>query len=77
MDKQKKQLIVLAVVLVLFIGAYFAVSHFSKNYEAADNGPNASMGNVTEALLEEESETAAEETTEESVSETVDGTETE
>jgi uncharacterized protein (UPF0333 family) len=56
MDKQKKQLVALVVVLVIFVGAYFAVSHFAKNYEAADNGPNESMGNVTEALLETETE---------------------
>jgi hypothetical protein len=70
MNKQKKQMLVLVIALVVFVGAYFAVSHFAANYEASDDGPNASMGNVTEALLEDTESTETTETTE-----TVDGTE--
>jgi uncharacterized protein (UPF0333 family) len=61
MKKQQRQLVILVIVLVLLIGAYFAISHFAKNVETTDDGPNASMGNVTESLLEE---TEAVETTE-------------
>jgi uncharacterized protein (UPF0333 family) len=77
MEKQKKQMLVLVVVLILFIAAYFAVSHFAKNVTVTDDGPSADMGNVTEALLEdtEDTEAATEGTSD--ATETIDGTETE
>ena len=57
----KKQKIQMLVVVILLVSCVFAYIFFNKNAGKLDStendGPNASMGNVTESVLETETET--------------------
>lgn len=64
MKSQKKQLLIICVILVLCVAAYFAINRYAKNAAFSDDGPNAYMGDVTEAVIEDETETAIDEETE-------------
>lgn len=54
MKNQKKLLIIILILLVLCVAAYFAISHYAKTEGSGGSGPNAYMGDVTEAVTEEE-----------------------
>ncbi len=66
MKKQKIQMLVVVILLVICVVAYIFISKNAGKPDSAENdGPNASMGNVTESVLETETESVlATETTE-------------
>lgn len=68
MKKQKIQMLVVVILLVICVVAYIFISKNAGKLDSTENdGPNASMGNVTESVLETETETEsvlASETTE-------------
>lgn len=58
MKKQKIQMLVVVILLVLCVVAYIFISKNAGKPDSTENdGPNASMGNVTESVLETETET--------------------
>ena len=59
MKKQKIQMLVV-ILLVICVVAYIFISKNAGKLDSTENdGPNASMGNVTESVLETETETEA------------------
>ena len=66
MKKQKIQMLVVVILLVICVLAYVLISRNAGKLESTENdGPNASMENVTESVLETETESvSATETTE-------------
>lgn len=66
MKKQKIQMLVVVILLVICVFAYIFISKNAGKPDSTENdGPNASMGNVTESVLETETESVlATETTE-------------
>ena len=58
MKKQKVQMLVVVILLVICVFAYIFISKNAGKLDSTENdGPNASMGNVTESVLETETET--------------------
>lgn len=58
MKKQKIQMLVVVILLVICVVAYIFISKNAGKLDSTENdGPNASMGNVTESVLETETET--------------------
>ena len=58
MKKQKIQMLVVVILLVICVVAYIFISKNAGKPDSTKNdGPNASMGNVTESVLETETET--------------------
>ena len=58
MKKQKIQMLVVVILLVICVVAYIFISNNAGELDSTENdGPNASMGNVTESVLETETET--------------------
>lgn len=57
MEKQKIQMLVVVILLVICVVAYIFISKNAGKPDSTENdGPNASMGNVTESVLETETE---------------------
>ena len=57
MKKQKIQMLVVVILLVICVVAYIFISKNAGKLDSTENdGPNASMGNVTESVLETETE---------------------
>ena len=57
MKKQKLQMLVVVILLVICVVAYIFISKNAGKLDSTENdGPNASMGNVTESVLETETE---------------------
>ncbi len=53
MKKQKIQMLVVVILLVICVVAYIFISKNAGKLDSTENdGPNASMGNVTESVLE-------------------------
>lgn len=58
MKKQKIQMLVVVILLVICVVAYIFISKNAGKPDSTENDePNASMGNVTESVLETETET--------------------
>lgn len=54
MKKQKIQMLVVVILLVICVVAYIFISKNAGKLDSTENdGPNASMGNVTESVLEQ------------------------
>ena len=56
MKKQKIQMLVVVILLVICVVAIFYQQNAGKLDSTENDGPNASMGNVTESVLETETE---------------------
>ena len=57
MKKQKIQMLVVVILLVICVVTYIFISKNAGKLDSTENdGPNASMGNVTESVLETETE---------------------
>ena len=58
MKRQKIQMLIIVILLVICIAAYVFISRNAGKLESTETGgPNSMMGNVTESVLEPETET--------------------
>ena len=57
MKKQKIQMLVVVILLICVVAYIFISKNAGKLDSTENDGPNASMGNVTESVLETETET--------------------
>ena len=58
MTRQKLHRLLVVILLVICVVAYIFISKNAGKLDSTENdGPNASMGNVTESVLETETET--------------------